>query len=691
MMKKALFAVLISTLTLLSFAQTGATRTPATKQAIKPAPQQPEVKVIPQAVPQPVEVRTDQRTLFTVAGDKVTVHEFEAVYTKNNVNNQSDYSEKSLRDYLTLYQNFRLKVKEAEAQKIDTITSLMSELDGYRKQLAKTYLTDREISDKLIQEAYDRSLVEVNASHILVKCDENANPADSMAAYKKILALRKRIEKGESFEKVAKESSEDLSAKTNEGNIGWFSVFGTIYPFETAVYTLPQGEVSQPVRTEFGYHLVRVNNKRNARGQMHVAHLLLRFPDDATADQKAAVKKKVDSVYALLQAGLDWDNAVKDFSEDKATRIKGGELPWFGSGSNNRYPTEFEEAAFNLLRDSALSKPVATQFGWHIIRRLEKKPIPPFSEAKAEIKKKVERDSRSQVAKTVLIARIKAENQFVTYPDVKTALAAKIDSNLQKGNWRADSTLRSNKALFLLAGKDYTVNDFIDYMEKNAKRRADKNKDALINEYYENFVSAKCLEYEESMLEIKKPEFKALMKEYRDGILLFELMERQVWGKAVKDTTGLEQFRKNNEQKYMWGNRAEVAIFNCTDAKIAAAAQKLAKKKKSIAEITAKLNKDVSKSKVSVIEGKYEKGQYDVVDKIEWKAGVTPVEKLTDSSYRFVWVKQIVGPEPKSLKEAKGYIVSDYQEYLEKTWLAELRKKYPLVVDEQVLRSLIKK
>lgn len=691
MMNKALLAVLISTSAVIAFAQTGATKTPPVKQAPKPATQQPEVKVVPQAVPQPVEIKTDQRTLFTVAGDKVSVHEFEAVYTKNNVNNQSDYSEKSLRDYLTLYQNFRLKVKEAEAQKIDTISSLMNELEGYRKQLAKSYLTDREISDKLIQEAYDRSLVEVNASHILVKCDENANPADSMAAYKKILALRKRIEKGESFEKVAKESSEDLSAKTNDGNIGWFSVFGTIYPFENAVYTLPQGELSQPVRTEFGYHLVRLNNKRNARGQMHVAHLLLRFPDDATADQKTAVKKKVDSVYALLQAGLDWDNAVKDFSEDKATRIKGGELPWFGSGSNNRYPTEFEEAAFSLLRDSAISKPVATQFGWHIIRRLEKRPIPPFSESKAEIKKKVERDSRSQVAKTVLIARIKAENQFVAYPDVKSALALKIDSNLQKGNWRADSTLRSNKSLFTLAGKEYSVNDFIDYMEKNAKRRADKNKDALINEYYENFVNSKCLEYEESQLEIKKPEFKALMKEYRDGILLFELMERQVWGKAVKDTTGLEQFRKNNEQKYMWGNRAEVAIFNCTDAKIATAAQKLAKKKKSITEITAKLNKDGSKSKVSVIEGKYEKGQYDVVDKIEWKAAVTPVEKLTDSSYRFVWIKQIVGPEPKSLKEAKGYIVSDYQEYLEKTWLAELRNKYPLAVDEQVLRSLIRK
>jgi Parvulin-like peptidyl-prolyl isomerase len=424
-------------------------------------------------------LRTDQRTLFTIAGEKVTVHEFESVYTKNNVNNQSDYSEKSLRDYLTLYQNFRLKVKEAEAQRLDTISSLQAELEGYRKQLAKSYLTDREISDKLIQEAYERSLVELNASHILVKCDENATPADTQAAYKKIMALRKRIEKGESFEKVAKESSEDPSAKSNEGNIGWFSVFGTIYPFENAAYSLPLGEVSQPVRTEFGYHLVRVNNKRSARGQMHVAHLLLRFPEGAGTEQKAEVKKKADSVYALLQNGLDWNVAVREFSEDKATRIKGGELPWFGSGSNNRYPAEFEEAAFGLPHDSAISKPVATQFGWHIIRRLEKRPIPSFNEAKAEIKKKVERDSRSQVAKTVLIARIKAENGFRVYPDVKTALAMKIDSNLQKGNWRADSSLRSSKALFTLAGRDYTVNEFIDYMEKNAKRRIDKNKDAL--------------------------------------------------------------------------------------------------------------------------------------------------------------------------------------------------------------------
>ncbi|MCS6933649.1 MAG: peptidylprolyl isomerase [Chitinophagales bacterium] len=659
-------------------------------EPIKITPTKPPVNTSPVQVE--VEVKTDQRTLFTIGGDKVTVHEFESVYTKNNINNQSDFSEKSLRDYLTLYQNFRLKVKEAEAMKLDTITSLKNELEGYRKQLAKNYLTDREISEKLIQEAYERSLYEINASHILVRCDENANPADTMAAYKKIMALRKRIEKGEPFEKVAKESSEDPSAKTNNGNIGWFSVFGTIYPFESAAYSLKVGELSQPVRTEYGYHLVRVNERRNARGQMRVGHLLVRIPENATEQQKQDAKRKIDSVHALLVKGsIDWETAVREFSEDRATRTKGGELPWFGSGAPNRYPVEFEDAAFSLTSDSAISKPVATQFGWHIIRRFEKRPVPSFNEAKADIKRKVERDSRSQVAKNVLIERIKRENNFVIYPEVKSQLAARIDTNLQKGNWRADSTLRSNVPMFTLAGKSYTVNDFIDYMEKNAKRRNDKNKDALINEYFENFVNAKCLEYEESQLENKKPEFKALMKEYRDGILLFELMERMVWGKAVKDTAGLEEFRKKNETKYMWGERADVAIFNCTDKKIADAARKLALKNKPVADITAKLNKEGAKSKVSVIEGKYEKGQYDVVDKLEWKPAVTPVEKLSDSSYRFVWIKRIVGPEPKTLKEAKGFIVSDYQEYLEKTWLADLRKKYPITVNEDVLRSLIRK
>ncbi|MFN8286994.1 MAG: peptidylprolyl isomerase [Chitinophagales bacterium] len=638
------------------------------------------------------QTQPDGRVLFTVGGDKVTVSEFEYVYNKNNINNQADYSEKSLRDYLNLYENFRLKVKEAEAMKIDTITSLKTELEGYRKQLAKSYLTDREISDKLIQEAYDRSKQEVNASHILVRVDENANPADTMAAWKKITALKKRLDKGESFEKVARENSEDPSAKTNEGNIGWFTVFGTIYPFENAAYSLKPGEVGGPIRTEFGYHLVRVNQVRPARGQIHVAHILIRFPEKPTQQQEDSVKRKMEDIYTQVMAGkMTFEDAARQYSDDKATRVKGGELQWFGSGTQVRMVPEFEDAAFTLAKDGDISKPIRTQFGWHIIKRIEVRQIQPFSEVKGDIKKKVERDSRSQVAKNVLVDRIKKDNGFVQFPDVKAEFAKRVDSTLAKGNWKADSSLMNNKVLFVLAGKNYTSADFAEYIEKTAKKRTDKNAAALLNEYYETWVNAKCLEYEESQLETKKPDFKNLMKEYRDGILLFELMDKQVWTKAVKDSTGLEAYRAQNQQKYMWGDRADAVIFNASDAKIADAAYKMAQKGKTPEEIKTKLNKANSKSKVSTIEGKYEKGAYDVVDKAGWQAGITPVAKLNDSSFQFIWIRKIVGPEPKNLKEAKGYIVSDYQEYLEKTWLAELRNKYPITVDESVFKTLIKK
>jgi len=627
--------------------------------------------------------------LFTVSGDPVSVADFEYVYTKNNINNQADYSEKSLRDYLSLYENFRLKVKEAEAQKLDTISGLMNELDGYRKQLAKSFLTDKEISDKLLQEAYERSLKEVNVSHILIKCDENANPQDSLAAYKKALNLRTRLIKNEDFGKLAREFSDDPSAKDNNGEIGWFSVFQTVYPFETAAFNMKAGELSFPVRTQFGYHVIKVVQNRPAQGEIRTAHLLLKFPQDATDEQRKKVQVRIDSIYAAIASGgISFDDAVLTFSEDKTTRSKKGELAWFGTG---RMVPEFEDAAFVIEKDGDITKPVKTAYGWHIIKRLEKKVIPAFNDVKADLKRKVERDSRSQVAKTILIDRIKKENNFKEFADAKIEFFKKVDSTLMQGKWNSEELSKSKKSLFEIGGKVFTQSDFESFVAKNAKRRSDKNKEQLLNEYYDNFVSQVVLDFEEGQLESKKPDFKALMKEYRDGILLFELTDRMVWSKAVKDTVGLQAFHDQNKGKYMWGNRADVVIYNTTDKKLADAAYKLATKKKDATIIKTKLNKEGAATKISTIEGKYEKGQYNVVDEIEWNVGITPVKLLDDSSYRFIVVRSLVAPEPKSLKEAKGYVVSDYQEYLEKTWIAELRKKYPIVVNENVLKALVKK
>jgi len=632
--------------------------------------------------------------IFTVSGQPVTVSEFEYVYTKNNINNQADYSEKSLTDYLNLYENFRLKVREAEEMHLDTISTLKTELEGYRKQLAKSYLTDKEITDKLIEEAYNRSKQEVNVSHILIGCDESANPADTLAAYKKALEFRARLEKGEDFGKLAKEAADkykgDPSAKDNGGLIGWFTVFQTVYPFESAAYNLQPGKISAPVRTQFGYHIVKLNAVRPSQGEIHVAHILLKVNDKSSDSEKAHAKTLIDSISGQLAAGkLTWDAAVSAFSEDRTSKSKKGELQWFGVG---RMMPEFEEAAYGLKKDGDISKPVKTSYGWHIIKRLERRDLAPFSEVKNDFKKKVEKDSRSSVAKTKLIERIKKENNFTENTANRLAFDHAIDSNQIRTGMRKDSIkYGKDLPLFTLAGTAYTSSEFAAYLEKVAKKRNDKNKEGLLNEYYENWVTQKCLDYEESQLDKKKPEFANLMKEYRDGILLFELTDRQVWGKATKDTVGLQAFYEANKTRYMWKERAQVEIFNCTDQKIADEARKMAEKGKSVEDIQKKLNKEGSNSKVSVINGKYEKGAYDVVDKAGWKKGITPVTKLNDSSYQFVNVVAIVQPEPKSLKEAKGYAVSDYQEYLEKKWLADLRQKYQLVVNESVFKSLIKK
>ena len=638
--------------------------------------------------------------IFTVSAQPVTVGEFEYVYTKNNINNQADYSEKSLTDYLTLYENFRLKVKEAEEMKLDTISTLKTELEGYRKQLAKSYLTDKEITDQLIQEAYDRSKQEVNVSHILVLCDENANPADTLAAYKKSLDFRARLVKGEDFAKLAKESAEkgtdgkekgDPSAKDNGGLIGWFTVFQTVYPFESAAYGLKSGQLSMPVRTQYGYHILRLNNVRPAQGEIRVAHVLLKFGEKATDADKAKVKTRIDSISTQIAAGkMTWDDAVNNFSEDRTSKSKKGELQWFGVG---RMMPEFEEGAYSLKKDGDISKPIKTTYGWHIIKRLEKRDLAPFSEVKNDFKKKVERDSRSSVAKTKLIERIKKENGFAENEKNRSAFYKAVDTTSIRTALHKDSLkFAKDENLFTLAGKSYTTTDFATFLERVVKKRNDKSKDALLNEYFEGWVSQKCLDYEESMLEKKKPEFANLMKEYRDGILLFELTGRQVWDKATKDTIGLQSFYEQNKTKYMWKERAEAEIFNCSDLKIAEEAHKMAEKGKTADEIQKKLNKDGGSSKVSVITGKYEKGQYDVVDKTGWKKGLTAVTKMgSDSSYQFIWIKNIAQPEPKSLKEAKGYAVSDYQEYLEKKWLTDLRQKYPLLVNQEIFKSLIKK
>lgn len=632
------------------------------------------------------QVDENDAVLFKLDGEQVFVSDFLYVYNKNNNNDKDKFSKESLEDYLKLYVNFRLKVHEAEELGMDTISSLNAELKTYRDQLAKSYLYDRKVNEQLLKEAYDRMQTEVNASHILIKIDEPGLPSDTLKAYKEAISLRNRLLKGEEFHELAAKYSADRSAETNGGNIGWFTALQTVYPFETAAYNTPIGELSMPVRTRFGYHIVWPLDRRPAQGEMTVSHIMLRLPPSPNDQQLKFSLDKANEIYnEAIADSTDWDELVKKYSEDKTTRMKGGLLPPFSTG---RMVQNFENTAFALENDGDISKPVQTEYGFHIIKRISKKPAPTYEEVEAELKRRVERDSRSEVAKLTLLNNIKNDYGFKDNSKNKDAVYKAVKELLPKGKVTVTDKSSFTKVLFTLDGKEYTQKDFVEYLEKNTQKKRADAPIKIFNDYYDKYVETSLLAYEETQLEGKYPEFRMLMREYRDGILLFELTDEKVWTKAVQDTTGLKTFYQTVKDKYMWAERANVLLYTVKDQSLVKKVRKVAAKKDP-ETVKAKFNKN-DNAAVIVQKLKFAKGDDARVDRMAWKPGLGENMENASGSTSFMRIVEILEPTPKSLSEARGFIVSDYQEYLEKQWIQELREKYTVQVNEDVLGSLVK-
>ena len=622
--------------------------------------------------------------LMTIAGTSITRSEFEKVYRKNN-NKEGATDMDDLREYLDLYINYKLKVKEAEEEKMDTSAAFINELKGYRKQLAQPYLSDKEVTDALIKEAYDRMQKDVRASHILINVAPDALPKDTIFAYNRIMKIRDMILKGADFGKVAKDSSNDQSARENNGDLGYFTGMQMVYPFETAAYNTPVGQISMPVRTKFGYHIIKVIDVRAAQGEIKVAHIMIKSPAAAPDSVSRQAKQKIDEIYAKLQAGEKFEDLAMKFSDDKGSAKSGGALPPFGTG---RMVPEFEKAAFDLKNDGDFSQPVKTSYGWHIIKRLEKKPVPSFEQKKNELKTQVARDSRAEVSKNSMITRIKKDYGFKEVPKNKDLFINSLDSTVVKGEWTTEKAVAFDKPLFTLGTKTYTQKDFATYVANHQSKRANTTPKQVGNTLYGQFVEESCLSYEESQLENKYPEFKALIQEYRDGILLFDLTDKKVWSKAVKDTAGLKAFYETNKNNYMWETRCDAVIYTCANASIASKARKMLKKNYTSTDIQNELNKD-SQLNFSVKEGLFLKGENAIVDSIQWVKGMTP-DMNRNNSVVFVNIKEVLAPTPKTLEEAKGVVTADYQNYLEKEWIAQLRAKYPVQVNQEVVNSFAK-
>ncbi|TAE03721.1 MAG: peptidylprolyl isomerase [Bacteroidetes bacterium] len=498
--------------------------------------------------------------ILQIGGENITLAEFRYVYEKNNSNPDIAYSEKSIREYLDLYINFKLKVQEAYAQQMDSIQDVRREFEVYQKQLSKPYLSENKVTDELVKQAYERLKEEIHASHILVKLPPNATPADTAAAYSRLKEIRRRAMANEDFGNLAAEYSDEPAAKTSKGDLGYFTALQMIYSFEDEAYRTPVGQISEICRTGYGYHIIKVHKRRTSNGSIRVAHLMLRHPANGTKDDSTAVLSRIKEIERRMRNGENWNNLCATLSEDVGTRDKNGELEWFTAG-NLIQP--FEEAAFGLQNAGDISPAVQTPYGWHLIKMLERKPLEAFKSLEPVLKKKVSKDSRSELNKIYFIKKLKKENEFDENKKAKEWIADQVTPSLLEGNWRFNRSEKNlEKNIFQIKDQKYLLKDFMNYLEKNQKKNLGKDAKQYAMNVYETFINESLMTFEEKNLESKYPDYRYLLKEYREGIMLFKIMEQNVWGKSLSDEAGLRKYFEENQNKYRMNSLAHAVIYD---------------------------------------------------------------------------------------------------------------------------------
>ncbi len=612
----------------------------------------------------------NSHTLLTIGDNNYSIEEFDFIYNKNN-----SYTEdpKTKKEYIDLFVNYKLKVHEAMAQGMDTLASFKKEYNYYKNELAKPYLSNKEITENLKKEAYNRLTQEVDASHILIRFPNNATPDDTLKAYTKIKEIQDRIKKGEDFNKLAQELSEDPSAKKNLGRLGFFSGFSMVYPFESAAYNTPINEVSDIVRTKFGYHLIKVHAKRQNRGELRTAHIMMMFPSNSPQNVIDEKKAKIDSIYQLVLNGEDFGALAQNFSEDRNSAKNNGELPWFGAG---RMIPEFSEPAFKLDSIGAVSKIIRTPYGFHIIKLLEKRGIKSYEDMEEEITQKISRDERAYKGKESVIKKLKKEYNFTQNDSLLSLIKAKVsDDNFF-------NEFNDNDIIASYSSEKISIKDLFSDL-KGDRQFQSARKNNFIEPMIQSYIDDKILEFEKTQLEKKYPEYNYLLQEYHDGLLIFEISQKEIWNKASQDSTGIKTYFNNHKSDYYTPEKLVGKAYFAKDKKT----YTLLKKQ---LETTPKISTDslkllISANQFKCINGEFSKGEYAALDKDIWNLKKSDGRIDKDFPYGFA-VGSITPKEYKELEETKGQVISDYQNEIEKQWIDELKSKFNPVVNLKALK-----
>ena len=629
------------------------------------------------------------QTLISYGNSVTGKDEFLRAYNKNKPSTTN--KEKSIREYLELYTNFKLKVKEAQELRLDTMAQIKYDVQNFRDQITDNYLNDEGGLQTLINEAVYRSRKDLHVLYFSVPVTEKSLPADTMKAYNAAVELYSKLKKGsvDYVEMVTDVSSKISTAKYSD--VGFITAFSVPYELENIIYSIKPGAVSAPYKTAKGWVLFKVTEERKNTGKWKAAQLLFTYPPDADYNTKLAVKEKADSVYGLLQNGLSFSDAAKTYSEDRMTYLAGGDMPEFYTG---KYNAQFEKNVFALKTDNAISKPFETSFGYHIVKRISNTALPEDKNDATylfDIKQKVQQDERININKEKFIKDITTKTGFKKTAGVTETELFKYADSIKLNPSTANKDLFPINKKTIFSFKDGTVikgNEWIKFLRNNSvnlEMNSISNKDL-----WKQFTDQQILNFYKQQLDEYNNDFKYQMQEFKEGNMLFEIMERNVWSKAGLDSAGLIKHYNANKTKYRWQESADVLIFNCTDEKKAAEAIDALKAGKSWTFIA-----ETSNSLIQADSGRYEIEQLPNnpnVSSAKPQAGnFSSIIKNTDGTTAFVkYVKLYEANMQRDFNEARGLVINDYQNVLEQQWVEKLRKKYTVKINNAVLNDIIK-
>ena len=626
----------------------------------------------------------EDKTVLTIGDKAITAGEFMRVYNKN-LNLVTDASQREVDNYLDLYIDYKLKVAEAYDMGLDQTEAHQTEYRKYKHKLATTYMNVGEVTDGLMKEAYARQAEQIHARHILIKVSVDDLPQDTLAAYNKAVKIRQEILDGKrDFETAARLFSADPSAADTGGDLGWVSVFKMVYQFETVAYNTPVGEMSPVFRSQFGYHFMEILGRRPMEQQVTVAHIMISpKADDPNFDAEA----RINEIYSNIQQGASFEDLARQYSDDKNTAQDGGKLNRFGPGMLNAQ--NFERAAFGLKNPGDIAKPIQTDFGWHIIKLIERHPRPSYEDLESQLKQKVQQAQRLDYIKSMSKQDLKARYNVTTPDHVVPFFTEFLTDSITKKTWKYTDSLNPvmKTEIFNLNGTSFTYDDFARFIEERQRKSARQNTTyGAAKVFYSEFELSAIRDYFKDNLDLEDEGFANIVQEYKEGLLIFDLMESEIWGKVRKDSTGLEAFYQNQIGSYQYKPRMTGLIASTPSEAVAKKVRKALKKGASLEELQATFNAD-GETQVIFSEGTYAEGHRLLPENFKFASGVSKVYNKA-GQFTVIRTDELLAPTAIPLDTIRGRVMGDYQAALESSFMEQLKKKFKVNIDQAVLQEI---